>query len=226
MGTNASYGIKKDGKLKSMYCHYDGYISGLGRDLIDTIKFYGVDKISNAFDKIKLVSANGKPPTDKEITICEENGWCDFTVSTGKRDDWYCLLRLTQGDLGKLLDADENTPLFGYYSKMGRAYYDYLIDLDKNIFYVLRSRKKVASFPLNEIPKYLSSDIVDCLTEQMETNVPFEDIFEKYIPLAEKLPLEKDKAKKRLIDFAKENMVRGRVEYRELAKDLILLFGE
>ena len=62
MSTRGLMGLKKDNEVKAHYNHFDSYISGLGKDIIETInnipKSKRVEILSKAFDNITLVRDN------------------------------------------------------------------------------------------------------------------------------------------------------------------------
>ena len=96
MGTRGCYGFRKNGEDKLTYNHWDSYPDCLGTDVVEFCKATSVAEMNEIFDRIILVEEGGKP-TKKQIDECIE--FYNEGVSTGKLDDWYCLLRESQGDL-------------------------------------------------------------------------------------------------------------------------------
>ncbi len=142
MSTRGYYGIRKNGELKGTYNHWDSYPSGLGKDLVETInKIKKEDRIkvlSDTFDYIKLVD-DDTPPTKEQRDMCLKANTVDLHVGGCSLDEWYCLLRKTQGDLGfyinRVIPYMENGNDFvddALYCEWG-----YIIDLDKNKFEVI-----------------------------------------------------------------------------------------
>lgn len=107
MSTRGYLGLKKNGELKGMYNHFDSYPSGLGVSIIDTInKIDSKDRIkvlNDTYDYIQLIDEDSKP-TKEQIKLCKDSGVANFIVSTKSEDDWYCLLRQTQGELQIYID--------------------------------------------------------------------------------------------------------------------------
>lgn len=103
MSTRGYMGLKKDGELKGMYNHFDSYPSGLGKYLIEELNKINVDervkKLNEAFDYIELVDED-KKPTKKQKEDCIKAGVTNFSVASRSEDDWYCLLREAQGEIG------------------------------------------------------------------------------------------------------------------------------
>lgn len=62
MSTRGLMGIKKKGELKAQYNHFDSYISGLGKSIIETIneipKNDRIEVLNKTFDNIFLVEDN------------------------------------------------------------------------------------------------------------------------------------------------------------------------
>ncbi len=62
MSTRGLMGLKKKGEVKAQYNHFDSYISGLGKSIIETInkipKEDRVNRFNNVFDNIVLVEEN------------------------------------------------------------------------------------------------------------------------------------------------------------------------
>lgn len=102
MSTRGYLGIKKGRKLKGHYNHFDSYPSGLGHEVIDVIneikKENRLKVLNETFDYIQLVEEN-TTPTKKQQEECQLAGVTNLMVSSKSLDDWYCLLRNTQGDL-------------------------------------------------------------------------------------------------------------------------------
>lgn len=130
MGTRGLYGFRKNGVDKLTYNHYDSYPSCLGEAMVEFCKETSIEEMNEIFDKLILVVENSTP-TKEQITECAE--FYDGGVSTGKIDDWYCLLREAQGNpnvykhgLRYMIDNQNfiNDSLFCEYA--------YIINLDTN----------------------------------------------------------------------------------------------
>lgn len=158
MSTRGYYGIKKKGELKGSYNHFDSYASGLGKDLVETInKIKKEDRLkvlNETFDYIKLINGN-IAPTQEQKDICVKANVVDLNVGNKSLDDWYCLLRKTQGDLG--IYINKIVP----YMENGNDFIDdtlfcewaYIIDLDKNKFEVIHgwNNRRKAEFDLLDL---------------------------------------------------------------------------
>ena len=112
MGTRGLWAIRKGGKDKAAYNHFDSYPEGLGDDVISFIKRMSVKKLNDLFDLIVTVDDDTRP-TKEQIAICKRNGWFDGMVASGSDHDWYCLLRNLQGDFDNYEKAQqEASPIF------------------------------------------------------------------------------------------------------------------
>lgn len=135
MSTRGYLGLKKNGELKGMYNHFDSYPSGLGVYIIETLN--GIDSgdrinvLNETYDFIQLVDEDSKP-TKEQIKLCKDSGVTNFVVSTKSEDDWYCLLRETQGNLKLYIDKVIPYMLNGndfIYDELFCEWY-YIINLD------------------------------------------------------------------------------------------------
>lgn len=121
-----------DNEVKAMYNHWDSYPTGLGETIVTWIKNLDEAGIEDAIAKFKaLVKVDPDvPPTAEQRE--KLLGYADLRVSTQSLDDWYVLLRETQGDPQKTLDA-------GFYEdgfNCGGDEFGYLIDLTKRMLWI------------------------------------------------------------------------------------------
>lgn len=100
MGTRGVYGFRVSGKDKVSYNHSDSCPSGLGVEILGQAitlgEHEGWDKIKKQAKAIRMVGRHDKP-TAEDI---EKFGHkMNLGVGNQSPNDWYCLLRETQGDL-------------------------------------------------------------------------------------------------------------------------------
>lgn len=148
MGTRGAIAVRVDGTTKAAYNHWDSYPSELGNK---TLKFArAMDKAAARELAVKL-----QPAPEDRIATPEEverlKPWTDLGVSAGSTEDWYCLLRGTQGDLSATLEAG-----FYYPTEVGQDEWSYVIDFDADVLEVWESNERVAKFPLDELPEQFS----------------------------------------------------------------------
>ena len=145
MGTRGACGFYSQGTEKVTYNHYDSYPVGLGNQMIEYLdtKDRDIDEIRKDFDKIQLVKETSRP-SKKQIKICRNAGLSDLTVSDKEITDWYCLMRLAQGDLtqnvqsGLMIDSRE----FLYDSLF--CEWAYIINIDNSLLEVYKGDQKSA----------------------------------------------------------------------------------
>lgn len=135
MGTRGLIGFRFDGKDKLTYNHYDSYPSGVGVDILEEIRKTNLGILKSIFGGIELVDEDIKPTREQ---IEEYKYFSDERVSSKSLDEWYVLLRSTQGTLqpyieGKLKHMIESSP-FIYDSLF--CEWCYIVNLDTEKFEV------------------------------------------------------------------------------------------
>lgn len=129
MGTRGLMAFTYDGKTKAMYNHWDSYPSGLGKDIAKWIKTANIPDAIFKFERLRKVDPD-VPPTEGQKMLLES--YADLNVSSRSLDDWYVLLRETQGDPQATLNAR-------YYmdgTDIGGQEYGYNIDLTRQVLEV------------------------------------------------------------------------------------------
>lgn len=139
MGTRGLMAFRCDGVDKGAYNHWDSYPSGLGAKLVDFVRQHVVGHLEDVRQSVRslTVIADGhNVPTEEQVRQLQE--FADDNVSSGKRTEWYCLLRKCQGD-------PENTLVSGYILDGMNFIYDslfcewaYVINLDELLFEVYK----------------------------------------------------------------------------------------
>lgn len=133
MGTRGLYGLKKNNEDKLAYNHFDSYPECLGRDMIKFCKRHPMNELKELFNKIELVGE--EKPTEEQKRICKKNNWFNDAVSRQSDEDWYCLLRETQGDLETLMHAEKAymEDYKDFIKDSLSCEYAYIINLDKKV---------------------------------------------------------------------------------------------
>lgn len=141
MGTRGFTGLVIDGQEKLGYQQYDSYPSGVGVVVLKELK--ELVKDMTAFRKkareLELVT-DKVPPTQKQIEKCSR--YLDLDVSTQSSQDWYCLLRGTQGSLRKILSSRYVLDSSEFPLDSLSCEYGYLVDLDGGTFQVYEGYQK------------------------------------------------------------------------------------
>lgn len=136
MGTRGTYGFRKNGVDKCTYNHWDSYPDYLGKKVVEFCQKYNVKELNNIFDKIIMIKNGEDIPTEEQINECIENGYADFSVSSGEKTNWYCLLRNCQGDLECLANAETHAYMIDnndFIKDSLFCEYAYIINLDDEV---------------------------------------------------------------------------------------------
>lgn len=110
MGTRGTTGFRLNGQDKVAYQQFDSYPDGVGKQVVEDLKELLPDLLGLK-EKVKAarVVTNQTPPTPEDIE--KLRAVTDLEVSNQSTNDWYCLVRQTQGmpklilDCGYILDS-------------------------------------------------------------------------------------------------------------------------
>ncbi len=136
MGTRGFLTFVADGVEKTTYNHSDSYPGGLGHDVLTWLRtisdWSAVHKQVNA---LRVVSDESEP-TSEDIERLRR--FADKGVGSRRLEEWYVLLRLTQGDPAAMLEAGivldaSDFPVDSLFAEWG-----YVVDLDAAVFEVYR----------------------------------------------------------------------------------------
>lgn len=137
MSTRGFVGLVVDEIEKIAYNHYDSYPESLGNAVLDWASRAAerLEEVRERAAALRVVDAGSAPTAEDAARLAP---WTDRTVGGRSTDDWYCLLRGTQGDLDKVLEAGvlvdaSEFPLDSLFAEWG-----YLVDLDSRVFEVYR----------------------------------------------------------------------------------------
>jgi hypothetical protein len=147
MGTRGFIGFVIDGEEKITYNHFDSYPEGLGMEMLTWLRaILEAEKQSpkvvdwQAYVRnLKMVDSNSTPT---QAQISELTPWSDTSVSEQSLDDWYCLLRKTQGDPGAILAAGYAIDSSDFPSDSLMCEWGYIIDVDTETFEVYEGFQK------------------------------------------------------------------------------------
>lgn len=109
MSTRGLWGFRKNDKDMLTYNHSDSYPEWLGKKICEFITDMSEEELERLLHMLVPVNEN-RPATAKRIQLCKELGIADFTVSSGKETDYYCLLRKTQGNFKFYKELVKNPP--------------------------------------------------------------------------------------------------------------------
>jgi len=143
MGTRGAYGFRINEEDRVNYVQFDSYPSGLGKEVMSYVVQTPVAQMKKIATRIVLVHPDSTP--SREL-IQRYRKYADLGVSEQSYEDWYCLLRKTQGtlfpynnDLRHMIDYHD----FLFDSLF--CEWAYIINLDTEQFEVYKGFNKDAS---------------------------------------------------------------------------------
>lgn len=138
MSTRGFIGFVARGRETIVYNHSDSYPDYLGAKALDFARhlaFGSLDHMRNKASNLKHVSDDVDPtPEDVKALL----PYANLGISERSTQDWYCLLRETQGEPRMILECgyaehDGDWPLDSLFCEWG-----YLFDLDAETFEVYK----------------------------------------------------------------------------------------
>lgn len=154
MGTRGLMAFVVDGETKAGYVHWDSYPSGLGVGVLEWLHSALNEQTGKVLTQVRnLVVVNDETtPTAEQIEALKQ--YANTLVSSKSLDEWYVLLRETQGDPAKTLEAGHmygDTKLqsyrLGYFSE-----YTYVVDFDKREFTASGYGHLLGNWSFDELP--------------------------------------------------------------------------
>lgn len=141
MGHRGLIGFVIDGQEKLAYSHWGSYPDGNGlvmlnfaRKLMTEQGRFGRPSIDNTIVQqirdLTVVDGSSRPTGPQQVRLSK---YADSAVSSGELDEWYVLLRNTQGDPDAILQAGfiVDSAAFAIDSLFNEG--SYLIDLDNEV---------------------------------------------------------------------------------------------
>lgn len=150
MSTRGTIAVKIDGEVKGSYNHSDSYPTWLGNQVLEFCRGMDLEQTRAQARALAPVD-DDRLPTKAEIKRLAP--YTDLGVSTGSVNEWYCLLRGTQGDLAKILEA-------GFYEPhpVGVNVWSYVVDLDGEELVIYEGEQEVARYPFAHLPAEFIDD--------------------------------------------------------------------
>jgi hypothetical protein len=126
-----------NGEVKAMYNHYDSYPTGLGEDLVKWILDRQGDfsETIEQFDRLTAIDESVAPTTDQKLALLR---YLNLNVSAQSSDDWYALLRDTQGNPAEALKAGFYVDYFKFGFDSLFCEWAYVVDLDRQVLDVYK----------------------------------------------------------------------------------------
>jgi len=135
MGTRGFLGFVIDGAEKITYNHFDSYPEGLGNDVRDWLSTVDLAQAADSARMLRVVDPDSVPTAEEKEALQQ---YADAHVGSQRLDDWYVLLRHTQGEPALILAAgvmgdSAEFPLNSLFAEWG-----YIVDFDSQMFEVYK----------------------------------------------------------------------------------------
>lgn len=143
MGTRGAFGVIIGEQEKISYNHFDSYPDGKGVEVLgwlrNVIADDNLDVVRKLAEEATVVDDDRRPTKEDKQRLAR---YQDLGVASQSDDDWYVLLRHTQGDLQLMLESgyiyDGSTfPLDSLFCEWG-----YIVDLDTEVLEVYKGFQK------------------------------------------------------------------------------------
>lgn len=131
MGTRGFVGFVVDGTEKIAYNHFDSYPSGLGVDMLAWLRKAHIGGARRLAGQLRVVDPTSTPTAED---IEKLSAYADKGVGSQQVDDWYVLLRRTQGNPAAMLDAGVIEDAKDFPADSLFAEWGYVVDFDTNVF--------------------------------------------------------------------------------------------
>lgn len=139
MSTRGFVGFVVDGIEKIAYNHSDSYPDGLGLDTLRWLSKAHIGGARRLAAALRVVEPDSKPTAED---IERLKGYANTRVGTQEIDDWYVLLRETQGNPAAMLDAGVIEDASGFPADSLFAEWGYVVDFDAKTFEVYEGFQK------------------------------------------------------------------------------------
>lgn len=143
MGTRGLMGFSYGEEVKAMYNHWDSYPSGLGQNVADWIVGLTDEMLPEAIEKFNRLEAIDEdvPPTeDQKLALMR---YANLNVSEQTYDDWYALLRETQGNPEETLKAIFYVEGASFADDSLFCEWAYIIDLENRVLEIYKGLQTV-----------------------------------------------------------------------------------
>lgn len=137
MGTRGLMAFAHDGKLKAMYNHWDSYPSALGTAMLNWIVAQNGDftVAIEQFDRLEAIDEDVPPTEDQKLALLR---YLNLNVASRSSDDWYSLLRETQGNPTEALKAGYFVDSSAFGGDSLFCEWAYVVDLDRKVLEVYK----------------------------------------------------------------------------------------
>jgi hypothetical protein len=133
MSTRGFLTFVAEGVEKTTYNHCDSYPEGLGADVLKWLRDQDLTMVREKATALRVAAKDSKP-TAEDIERLKD--FARTYVGSQQLDDWYVLLRETQGDPGLMLEAGVIEDGSDFPTDSLFAEWGYVVDLDAQTFEV------------------------------------------------------------------------------------------
>lgn len=129
MGTRGIVGFAVDGQIKASYNHACSYPTSLGLEILEWARGADMEATAARAREIKLLGDDPQPPTPSDrARLAQYENPSVGGASTDASNQWYKLLRWTQGDPGAMLNAGVMIDSLGFVTQ--NCLWGYIVNLD------------------------------------------------------------------------------------------------
>lgn len=126
MSTRGFITFVVDGIEKTTYNHFDSYPDGLGVAVLDFARG-DMQRARDLARSLQVVDSDGHPDEEQKAALLQ---YANLNVGEQSTDDWYCLLRETQGNPAAILASHFLLDGHDFPANSLFAEYGYVIDFD------------------------------------------------------------------------------------------------
>lgn len=131
MGTRGVTGFIVDGVAKINYQQYDSYPEGVGAQVAAFLMVPGAIADAYGWARALRVVSQDSIPTQEDVEKLAQ--FTNLGVGTQSPEDWYCLLRDTQGNPAKILEAGVVVDHESFLLDSLWCEWGWIINLDANV---------------------------------------------------------------------------------------------
>jgi hypothetical protein len=140
VSTRGLIGFVFNGEEKLSYNHFDSYPEGLGLSTLGWLRDNLNERLPARVEKLQAVASDGAPDHEDVQRAVALELWGE---DRREPDDWYELLRDTQGDLGAQLEFGRYVDAAGFAGDSLFCEWGYVIDLDQMMLEVYRGYQQL-----------------------------------------------------------------------------------
>lgn len=144
MGTRGAFGFRINGTDKITYNHFDSYPDGLGNNVVKWLETLStgarcdggsIADTKTQAARLRVVDNDSKATIEEQQELAE---FADSSVGRGDMSSWYVLLRHTQGNPQRILDAGVLIDSADFMADSLFCEFAYIVNFDEDTFEVYR----------------------------------------------------------------------------------------